>query len=97
MVDELETIDKVCRLFLKTIAKSFINDFYLTICLQSIKALEATKQINLERQRRVIGRLIFYSTLLYLFMASIYYVYYFPDTWAKIVMQFLPLLTFSIL
>lgn len=62
-----------------------------------INKLQQFRRQNQERLKKLIGRLILYSIVLYIGAALIFYFYYLPPTWTKRLMYSSPLLIFPFL
>lgn len=64
---------------------------------KKITSLQQFRKQNQERQKKLIGRLILYSIILYIGAGVIFYFYYLPITWTKRLLYSTPLLIFPVL
>lgn len=64
---------------------------------KQLQSLELAQQKNEQRYQRFIGLLMFYSILLYIIGAVLFYFYYFPKRWKDRIVRSIPMLVFPLL
>lgn len=80
----------------------FLKPHYKYVCVcrsvsQDIKDLEEFRAKNQRLQKLWVGRLLFYSSMLYLLTCLGIYFCYLPDEWVSRLVMALPLLAFPVL
>lgn len=71
--------------------------FYCDMNLKDVKDLEEFRTKNQRLLKLWVGRLLFYSSALYLFTCVFVYYLYFPEQWSARIITALPLLFFPVL
>uniref|UniRef100_A0A8C3XM13 Uncharacterized protein n=1 Tax=Chelydra serpentina TaxID=8475 RepID=A0A8C3XM13_CHESE len=65
--------------------------------LQEIQALEEFREKNQRLQKIWVGRLLLYSSILYLITCLIVYLWYLPDEWTARLIMMLPFFAFPLI